>query len=64
MEVEDLVSMLPFVLGLREGLPAGSADRSLLFLILNVDLNILTMTSLFPRVLTLVSIEHILLSAI
>jgi hypothetical protein len=53
-----LISQLPLVLRFCEGLPAGSADRSLLFLILNIDLDIVANTFPIPRVLTLVSIKH------
>jgi hypothetical protein len=54
--------MLPFILGLRECLPTGSADGSLLVLILNVDVNVVAMTFVIPGVSTVFSIEHDILT--
>jgi hypothetical protein len=59
IEVQDHVPMLPFILWLRELLPAGSADWSLFLLILNVHVNIVAVTVLIPRISALVSIEHV-----
>jgi hypothetical protein len=54
--------MLPFILWLRESLPAGSTDRSLLFLILYVHQNVTATTGLIPRISTAFTIEHALLT--
>jgi hypothetical protein len=62
--MSDYGSMLPFIHGLGECLPAGSADGSLLFMILNVYLNIMTMTFPIPRVPALFLTEHIILSLV
>ena len=54
--------ILPFILGLREILPAGSADRSLLLLILYVHQNVTATTGVIPRISTTFAIEQALLT--
>jgi hypothetical protein len=58
----SIILTLPFIFGLHKFLPAGLTGRLLLFLILNVDLNIAEVTCPILRVLTVFSTKHSTLS--